>query len=45
MGFGGYFKGEKKKQKKGAKNFKGNTSEPFTLPQVEILGKNKKKTW
>lgn len=41
--FGGYYKGEKKKQKKGkeAKNF--STAATFQLPK--IVGKKKKNTW
>lgn len=46
MGFGGYFKGEKKKPKKG-NDKKGpvQVSSPFVLPQVEIMGKKKKNDW
>lgn len=46
MSFGGFYKGEKKKPKKGTlekKAQKLNTG--WTLPQVEIVGKGKKKDW
>ncbi len=44
--FGGYYKGEKKKLKKGKLEKKGNTmlspGSTWQLPQVEIIKKGKK---
>lgn len=41
--FGGFYKGEKKKQKKKDLSKKGQTyATPFVLPTVEIIGKGKK---
>lgn len=47
MGFGGFYKGEKKKPKK--KELEKKAERLVTnvdyLPQVEIIGKGKKKDW
>lgn len=47
MGFGGFYKGEKKKPKKKELERKaekmGSTID--YMPQVEIIGKGKKKDW
>ena len=48
MGFGGFYKGEKKKAKKSDLEKRGQkqVSQSFyTPPQVEIVGKGKKKDW
>lgn len=46
MAFGGYFKGEKRKIKKSdlEKKSQKHLGTAFSLPQVEILGKGKKKS-
>lgn len=47
MGFGSFYKGEKKKIKKSQlekRAEKISTSTDF-MPQVEIIGKGKKKSW
>lgn len=47
MGFGGFYKGEKKKVKKGIleKRAQKLTSTSLGPPQVEIIGRGKKKEW
>lgn len=47
MGFGGFYKGEKKKPKKGQleKRAEKMASGSIALPQIEIIGKGKKKDW
>jgi hypothetical protein len=44
MGFGGFYKGEKKKLKKSTleKKANKNMNSNFSLPQVEIIKKGKK---
>jgi hypothetical protein len=44
MGFGSFYKGEKKKPKKGEAGKKqGTTTAVFTVPQVTIIAKGKNK--
>ncbi len=46
MAFGGFYKGEKKKPKKGVLEKKAEKMiGDWTPPQVEIIGKGKKKDW
>lgn len=48
MAFGGFYKGEKKKPKKGdmeKRAQKITTSGVFAPPAVEIIGRGKKKDW
>lgn len=41
MGIGSFFKGEKKKKKKGSGGQIVSTAPVFTLPEVAVKGKNK----
>lgn len=48
MAFGGFYKGEKKKPKKGdleKRAQKVTSTSVFSPPQVEIIGRGKKKFW
>lgn len=43
MSFGGFYKGEKKKKKKGQEARPGSgVNSPFVLPKVEIIRKGKR---
>ena len=47
MAFGGFYKGEKKKPKKGEleKRAQRTIGATYTVPQIEIIGKGKKNKW
>jgi len=47
MSFGGFYKGEKKKPKKHVLEKKAQklTTDTWVPPQIEIIGKGKKKEW